>query len=57
MYLRENIKFEKGGIPPLDIRVQSINRYPFHWHKDIVEIILPINGSVEVTANFEKKCY
>lgn len=52
MYLRENIKFEKGI--PLDIRVQSINRYPFHWHKDIVEIILPINGSVEVTANFEK---
>lgn len=38
---------------PFHIKIQSINRYPIHWHEDTTEIILPISGSIEVKSNFE----
>jgi AraC-like DNA-binding protein/mannose-6-phosphate isomerase-like protein (cupin superfamily) len=37
----------------LSIKVQSIKRYPIHWHKNVTEILLPIKGSIEVIANYE----
>lgn len=48
----EKVEFSNGI--PLKIRIQSINRYPIHWHEGITEIILPIKGSIEVKANFEQ---
>lgn len=47
----EKIQFENGI--PLKIKIQSIERYPIHWHKDVTEIILPVRGSVEVKSNME----
>ncbi|MCF6464320.1 helix-turn-helix transcriptional regulator [Clostridium sp. Cult2] len=47
----EKVKFKKNL--PFSIRIQSINRYPIHWHENITEILLPIKGSIEVIANFE----
>ena len=38
---------------PFSIKIQSINRYPIHWHENITEILLPIKGSIEVIANYE----
>lgn len=46
-------KIEFGDNQPFRIKVQKINRYPIHWHEGVTEIILPIQGDVEVVANFE----
>lgn len=49
---KEAIQFSEDT--PFTIQVQSINKCPIHWHEDVTEIILPIKGNIEVTANFEK---
>ncbi|MDD3198787.1 MAG: helix-turn-helix domain-containing protein [Eubacteriales bacterium] len=38
---------------PFCIKVEKIKRYPIHWHEGVTEIILPLSGDVQVTANFE----
>lgn len=38
---------------PFTVTIQSLKKYPIHWHEDVTEILMPIKGSVEVTANFE----
>lgn len=48
----EKIEFNEDII--LKTKIQSINKYPIHWHENITEIILPIKGSVEIKANFEQ---
>lgn len=37
----------------ISTKIQSIKRYPIHWHRNITEILLPIKGSIEVFANNE----
>jgi AraC-like DNA-binding protein len=46
-------KIEFGDNQPFRVEVQKIIRYPIHWHESVTEIILPIQGDVEVVANFE----
>ncbi len=48
----EDIKFDKNL--SLSIEILSINKYPIHWHEDIVEIIMPIKGIVQVVTDFER---
>lgn len=47
----EKIEFKKDI--PFSVKVQSISRYSIHWHENVIEIILPIRGSVEITSSFE----
>jgi len=49
---KEDIQFKDNM--PFAIKVQSVKKYPIHWHEDITEILLPIKGSIEVKSNFEK---
>lgn len=39
---------------PFTIQVQKITKTPIHWHENVTEIILPLNGSITVVTNFEK---
>ena len=48
----EKIKFNEDF--PIKFKIQSISKYPIHWHENITEIILPIKGSLEIKANFEQ---
>lgn len=48
----EKIQFQNNI--PLAIKIFSINRYPIHWHEDITEIILPLEGSIEIITDFER---
>ncbi|HZK37979.1 MAG TPA: cupin domain-containing protein, partial [Clostridia bacterium] len=43
---RDNLHFS--------IKIQSIEKYPIHWHKNITEILIPIKGCIEVFANYEQ---
>ncbi|MGD9569237.1 MAG: AraC family transcriptional regulator [Sedimentibacter sp.] len=49
---KENILFTKGN--PFSIKIQLIKRYPIHWHEDVVEILLPIKGTIDVIASHER---
>lgn len=49
---KEQVHFDKNK--PYSIKIQSIKRYPIHWHENVIEILLPIEGPIEVTANFER---
>lgn len=48
----EKIQFKEGV--PYSVRVEKIKKTPIHWHEDVLEIILPIKGSVQVFAGFEQ---
>ncbi len=48
----EKIQFKEGI--PYSVKVGQIKRTPIHWHQDVLEIILPIKGSVQVYAGFEQ---
>lgn len=48
----EKIQFKDGV--PYSIKVEKINRTPIHWHEDVLEIVLPIKGSIQVFAGFEQ---
>ncbi len=47
----EEIDFNSNS--PLSIKIQSIKKYPIHYHKDIVEIVLPIKGHLQIKSGFE----
>jgi len=49
---QEVLMFEKDM--PFMVKIQDIRRYPIHWHDNAVEVLLPLNGSVEVVSNFER---
>lgn len=49
---KENILFKKDN--PFSVKIQLIKRYPIHWHEDVVEILLPIKGTINVVANHER---
>jgi len=48
----EKIQFQEGV--PYSIKVQKIENTPIHWHEDVLEIVLPIKGSVRVFEGFEE---
>lgn len=47
----EKIQFEENI--PFKIKMQSLHTYPIHWHENVTEIILPLDGAIKVTSNFE----
>ncbi len=38
---------------PYAIKIQAMNGYPIHWHENITEVLMPLEDSIEVYANFE----
>lgn len=49
---KEDIQFKDNM--PFTIKVLSVKKYPIHWHENVTEMLLPIKGSIEVKANFER---
>ncbi len=49
---QEVLLFDKDM--PFLVKIQNIRRYPIHWHENATEILLPLNGSIEVVSNFER---
>lgn len=48
----EKIQFQEGV--PYSIRAEKINKTPIHWHENVLEIVLPIKGSVKIFEGFEE---
>lgn len=48
----ERIQFKEEV--PYSVRVEKIKRTPIHWHENVLEIILPIKGSIQVFPSFEQ---
>ena len=38
---------------PISVRVIEIQRTPIHWHENVTQILLPLNGPIEIRSNFE----
>lgn len=39
---------------PFSIKFKGIKRYPTHIHRDVIEILLPLRGSINVVASHER---
>ncbi|NLJ57912.1 MAG: AraC family transcriptional regulator [Tissierellia bacterium] len=39
---------------PFSMKIQTIKRYPIHWHQDVTEILIPIKGTINVATNYER---
>ena len=38
---------------PYGIKIQAMNGYPIHWYENVIEILMPLEDSIKVYANFE----
>lgn len=48
---QEKLIFQKNM--PVIIETKTVKEYPIHWHEGVTEIILPLQGSVEVIHGIE----